>query len=246
MKVPYREGDKVAYRSVVAQLDDRVARKAFDVADKQASSDVAVRRATVQHKLAIAEYENAVAANARLDGTYPQGDIRRRRMAMESAELDVELARHELEIAKLNRDQAGEELNTYALTAPFDGEVAEILISEGNSAQPGEDVLELVNPKKLRVNGYVQYVDAWRLVRGDEVTIRVTDPAIAGSLEITELKGKLQAVATSVESVRRLVGVIAFVENVDGQFKDGMEVEMEIRPAGKQPTPETDQLGARR
>lgn len=228
--VPFGLGDTVEQGELVARLDDRVARATLDVAEARAESDAGVRRAIVQRSLARQELDNAKLANQRVALTYPESEVKRRRAKMEAAALDVELARRDHRIDELERDRAKAELSTYELVAPFDAVVAEVHVTKGNTTRTGDPVIELVNTAVLRVNAYVAYSDAWRIRPGDRVTIRVEDPEVAPQLANVELKGVLQAVSTSAETVRRLVGVTAIVDNLGGRLKDGMEVSMTIEP----------------
>ena len=233
-EIPSLEGTHVEKGDVLARLDDRVAQKAFEISNAKASSDVAVRTAQLEHELAKQEYQNVLQANRKEARTYPAAEVERRRIAVTRAEFEVERAKHELEVAVLTRDHAEAELSTYRLEAPFAGTIARVHISQGNSAQMGEKVIELVNTRVLRVQGYVAYRHAWRIQAGDPVVVRVADPEIAKLLKGTEFQGSLQFVDTSAETVREVVGVLATIQNPHGELKDGMAVEMEIRPKNRQ------------
>ena len=222
------EGDSIEADQVLAKIDDRVTQKAFEIADARAGSDVQVRVARAEYQLAKREYESVVAANRQAADAYPAAEIERRRSAMETAELSVELAEHELEIARLTRDQALEELHTYQLKSPFDGVVARVHLTRGNSTNVGEKVLEVVNTKRIRVHGYVSFRHAWNVKAGDKVVVTVANEEIAGLLSVERFEGKVIAIDTSAEVLRNAVGVTAIVENTGGQLKDGLAVHMKI------------------
>ena len=74
------------------------------------------------------------------------------------------------------------------------------------------------------------YTDAWAIRPGDPITARVTDPEITVHLHNMAFNGKLEFVKFSVETVRRVVAVSGLIEDLDGQLKDGMAVELSIYP----------------
>ena len=98
----------------------------------------------------------------------------------------------------------------------------------------GETVLEVVNDKLIRVDGFVNLSDLANVSIGDPVDIY--SDRFGNSVRF---RGTINFVDKKIEPVSMKVKVSAIVHNVDSLLKDGLLMTMEILPAN------TSQLSSR-
>lgn len=244
------EGRSVDEDQVVAILQDLVPRSTLAVAEARAGSDVDVRLAEKEHARALAEYEGAQAANEEAAGNrpaYPEIEITRRRLAAESAALQIEQAQRDLEVLRKSRDEADAELQSYSVRSPISGTVVRVLKDVGEGVQLAEPILEVVNSETARVEGFVP-LDQLALVEVGmpvQVFIDLSGPGESPAAipvppahrpkEAGPYEGRIGFIDLALQPVARSVRVWADVENTDGQLRDGMTARMEIEPESTVP-----------
>lgn len=71
-------------------------------------------------------------------------------------------------------------------TAPVDGVVAAVLVTEGSSVTAGQTILRLIDPSHLRVTAYVNEVDISRVSPGQEAEVYFTalDRTLHGVVQV--------------------------------------------------------------
>lgn len=220
------EGDAVKESDAVVRLNDAPARATLAIITAQASSDVEVRVAKKEHETAEAEYQSVVRANEITPGTFPEPDVARLRLGAERTALLVEQRQHEHEIAQLTKTQAEAELATYSVPAPFAGIITNVFKRKGEAVQAGEQVIEIVNKNRIRIDGYIELIDSWHVQPGDPVVVRIVDPLEGDKSH--EYRGTLGFVDVSVQTVRKNVRVWAEVGNPNAMLRDGLSAEMTI------------------
>jgi len=240
-QLPVCEGDTVTADALIAKLEDAVARADLEIAKAEAASDVKVRVAQKEAETAQAEYQAVLNANKLTPGTFPEPDVLRLRLEAQRTALLVELKQHEYRIAQLTRDQVEAELTTYAVHAPFAALVTKTLKSAGEAVTQGEAVAELVSTRRVRVDGYIDLADAWRVRPGDRVEVRIAAEQ-GPSMARQPISGKLRFVDVSVQTLRSVIRVWAEVDNKDGSLRDGLTAEMTIFPTS-QPKPGALRVG---
>jgi len=230
-EVPVREGDTVSDGQLLAKLKDDVAKAALAVAEAEAASDVDIRYAQAATGVAQLEYERMQDANRRVAQAVPDVEVRKARLAAEKAALEIEKATQAREVHLLKRDEAAVQLETYRIEAPFDGFVSRVYLSRGASVKQGDPVIELVNTKKVRVEGYVAVGDLARVRRGSAVVVQL-DPAEAGKDAAKQAyPGKVVFVDVKSTPAEHMVRVWAEVDNLDNTLRPGLTPTMTILPA---------------
>ncbi len=103
------EGDLVEVDQLLAQIDDReavmakqVAQHQYQAAKKQAENEISVSAAVKQYEVSRAELDTATEANRRVEGSYSPTEVRRLNLAWERAGLQIDLARFENLVAALD------------------------------------------------------------------------------------------------------------------------------------------------
>ncbi len=224
------EGDPVKANEQIGGLKADVVLAQKAIALKEAENDVEVRYAQKAAELADAEYAKALEANRRLDGTVAAVEIDRLRLAAERAHLQIEQAEHQLDVANLKANEAQANLEAYQLKAPISGVVTKRYKSSGEAVRQGDVILKIQITDRVRVEGFVDLVDSFRIQRGDAVKVHLDIPGIELKIEEEQFDGVLKYVGLGVEPVTGKVRVWAEVLNPKNVLKDGLTAKMTIYP----------------
>jgi RND family efflux transporter MFP subunit len=227
--VKLREGDPVTEGQLIAGLQDEVAQAALAVAAKEAESDVDIRYAEKAGAVAEIEHRKALDAN-RYVQAIPEVEVLRLKLAAEKTILELESARLRRAVNELKRDEAQVQLDTYRLKAPFTGVVTRVHRSKGEAVRQGDQVLELVNTKTVRVEGVVRIRDIWQVKPGCEVQVKLDLPGIDHEIEKKSFPGRIVFVGVKAEPVNQTVRVWAEVDNPENVLRGGLLAKMTIFP----------------
>ncbi len=250
-KILVHEGEQVAAKQPLAQVDDIIPRMQremayykFQAASKKAATDVDIRFAEEAAKVAKVDYDQAVEANRKVSGTFTQSELLRRLLDWHKMELSIEKAKEDRIVAAMEAKMAEAEMHTAEanidrrqIVGPswFDREgkslgavVVELTQHVGQWVQSGEPVMRLVRMDRLRVNGVV---DA-KMYRPSEIQDRAVEIAVTlPRLGRQTFAGKVVYVKPVIES--DLFQVRAEVENRKQNgvwiLNPGMNVEMTIQ-----------------
>lgn len=222
------EGQRVKKGDVLAHTRDDLVKATLAVATRQAMNDAEIRYAKKAGELAQVEYERDLQANSIVPGTVSDLTLRVHRLAAEKALLQLEQADTSLEIEKLRRNETLELLKMHDVAAPIDGQVRTVFKKVGESVAEGEPILELVNPDRVKVEGYVHLKDLDSVKVGSPVQVQLDIPDIDLPHERLAFPGRIASVDVKVEPVTLRVKVWAEVKNHNGVLKDGLTARMVI------------------
>jgi len=200
------EGNNVTKDQVLARLDAPSLQSSVEMAELQ------VEIAQEQVKAARAQYEQAQ--------DLPGADEDAAKASWETAKLNLKIAKLNLESAELNLEKA-------VITAPFDGVVADITITEGDeisTATLATPALSLVDTSKIEMSGTIDEVDIAMVKLGQEVNIildALPDKQVTGKVTFISQIGTVQAGVVSYKTTITL-------ENPDEELRDGMSATAEI------------------
>lgn len=244
IKLPVKEGDRVAEGAVLATIDDRQAQAAVDVARisveaamERASDDVEERYAIAAAKVAETDLKMDREINQRGGTTVvPEIQIVQKKLVVDRSMLQIEKAEKDQVIAKMEAAVKEGELRAAEVglarrttTAPFDGEVQELFQKEAQWVNPGDPILRLVKFDLLRVECFVgaNLYDPVELA-GRPVTVKVN---LARDREAT-LPGRITFVSQTVEPGIESYMVRAEVQNQrNGDYwliRPGLRADMTI------------------
>lgn len=225
------EGTIVQAGDVVAGLNDGVAKATYLKELEKSTNDVHVRYAQKSSEFADADLAMSVKANESVDGTVPEAELAKQKLAAEKATLQIEQAEHERTIAQLTVKENEEALKTYKVTAPFSGSVSKVYQRKGEAVQQGTPILEVLSIDRVKVEGYISIPDAFHVKSGDLVRVQLD----AGKLNIPFkdeiLVGKIKMVDTTFSPIIGSVKVIAEIPNPKGILRPGLNAKMAITPA---------------
>jgi macrolide-specific efflux system membrane fusion protein len=243
-----REGQEVQKGDLLAQIDDRQARKLqeiakykLDVAVHEANNQVSVEYARATQAVAKAEYQQALETNRRQPNTIPQIEVRRYALKVEEATLQIQQAEHDLKTAEMSvsvrqgeLDAAELDVEHRRISAPLDGMVIKRHIQEGEWVRPGDPVLHLVRMDRLRVEAFL---DGSQISPGEVDGKPVTVEVELAHQRREQFPGKIVFVNPVVEAGARFqvwAEVINRKENGQWLLQPGQDARMVIH--WRQPT----------
>ena len=223
-------GDKVKAGQVLGHLRDEEFRAELDVRAMQAVSDIAIRVAEARHKLAQSQLERTQKLINRNFASIEELNIQIQEEEVQR--LSIEEARQNKRLAELQRKQTEAAIRSREIRSPHDGVVVEVLKVPGQSVSAADPVLRVVDPSEIRVTGYLDVPDAWRVRPGQAVKIWA---GISGSeLEIEKdaFTGQVEYVDLLINPENRTCKVTAIVSNREDRLRSGLEASMEINLGG--------------
>ena len=249
-KILVHEGEQVAAKQPLAQVDDIIPRMQremayykFQAASKKAATDVDIRFAEEAAKVAKVDYDQAVEANRKVSGTFTQSELLRRLLDWHKMGCRSKKRKRTASSPRWRRrwlkprctpprrtSIAARLLARPGLTGRANRwhVVVELTQHVGQWVQSGEPVMRLVRMDRLRVNGVV---DA-KMYRPSEIQDRAVEIAVTlPRLGRQTFAGKVVYVKPVIES--DLFQVRAEVENRKQNgvwiLNPGMNVEMTIQ-----------------
>ncbi len=232
LSVVPEEGDFVKEGDIVVKLKDNVPQAVLAVNQKRAQSEIEIQAAIKAADAAKLEHDAKVAAN-RVSGpnaqAYPATEISRLRLNAEAAELQADQARFEKILAELTRDQAQAELESYWVIAKIGGVVTRVFKHAGEGVQQGEQIVQVVNTDRLRVEGNVNVAE-YDIAKGMKVKAIFSVPGPDGKVIEKEFTGVLGYVDVSIAELSKEYRVWAEIDNSEGLLKEGLPVSMTILP----------------
>jgi membrane fusion protein (multidrug efflux system) len=184
-------GDAVKKGDLLVRLDDTTIR---DMLVSAQESERAARQA----------YEQAERQLQRLTTLRASGMTSAQQL--EDAEVRRNTTQSEHVTAKARTVQARQQLQRTEVRAPFDGIVADRKLSVGDTAAIGKELLKVMDPRTLRLEGLVSSDAIQSVQQGQAVTFRVNGFADQ------EFTGKVRLVSPSANAITRQVEVLVDVD----------------------------------
>ena len=211
--VEFEAGQEVRKGAIVATLRDEIAVAALRKAQKEATSDVQIKYASKAAEFATAELDIAKAANTRLDGTVPQVEIKKLELGEQRGVLQIEQAQFEQDVAKLTVNEALAQVDSYVVTAPFDGIVRKVHLEPGEAVRQGDPIVEIYSESRMRITGYITIAQSYKVSTGDAVKVQLNLKDDDLAIEKIWLDGKIMLVDPEGSPLLNRVQVVAEVEN---------------------------------
>jgi multidrug efflux pump subunit AcrA (membrane-fusion protein) len=253
-----REGMTLESGAVVGHVDDgrarmekAIAEAAYHAAEKKAQNDVEILHAEDASKVAEYEYRASLLANERSPNAVAQVKLNELALSYQKANRQIELAKHNREISKLDAeakrvevDAAEDEIRRRRITAPMSGQITEVPVHVGQWVQPGDVLFRLVRLDRLSVDGILSASD---YAPGDVLNRPVTVETTLARGRRMQFAGKVTFVHPEIDH-RGKFRIKAEIMNVaeQGQFLlfPGASVDMTLRlDVAPSATPSPIQLG---
>ena len=211
-------------------LEIEAAEKTLAIALATSQNDVNVRYAKKSAEVARKELGRAQEAVAKYSRAVSQTELEKKQLELDQAILSGEQATHEQTVNKLTSDLRESELRLKRLNAdrrtiksPLAGQVAELLVQEGEWVDAGTPVARVVNLNKLRIIALV----------GEELLLGMQQGLPAQwNLQLGEQRieaaGKVSYVAPEINPVNREFEIWVDIDNKDGKLRPGLVGTLQI------------------
>jgi len=179
--------------------------------DTVQSGDLLVRQDDTEDRLLVKRAQKTV-EKRQFDFTGLE-QLRRKQMASEDEALQAKM---DLEIAKIDLENARNLLERKHIKAPIQGIITGIMKDEGEWVQPGEPILELTDINTLEAVFYIPAKQAQQLHRGQILQLKIED------FPQKSFEAKIRFIAPQVDSSSGLVCIKAAVPNEGHPLKPGL------------------------
>ena len=187
LQVLKENGDVVRRGDLLVRLDDTAIR------ENLSSAEAAARAAGQSFDQAERQFQRMLT-------------LRKSGMASTQATEDAETRRNnaqsDLEAAKTRAAQARQQLQRTEARAPFDGIVSDRKVSAGDTAQIGKELVKVIDPTSMRLEGLISADNVGSVKAGQMVSFRVN------GYGDQEFSGKIRRVNPSANATTRQVEVL--------------------------------------
>jgi len=213
LQVLRENGEAVKRGDLLVRLDDTSIRDSLNSAEESA-------RASGQ------AFEQAERQFQRLKTLQTQGMSSMQ--ATEDAEIRRNNAQSDLAAAKSRLVAAKQQLARTEIRAPFDGIVSERKVSAGDTAQVGKELVKVMDPASMRLQGLVSADHLAEVHAGQDVSFKVNGYPQA------EFTGKVKRVSAAANSTTRQVEVLVEFAAGNSPRMAGLYAEGRIASRGTQ------------
>ncbi|MEN1678839.1 MAG: HlyD family efflux transporter periplasmic adaptor subunit [Planctomycetota bacterium] len=239
-EVAVREGALVDRGERLLRVDDRGARLALEQArarleraDAEARSDVPILQAQKARELARSEYQRAVDIDRASPSSVSDRELARLRLAAEAADLDVQraeedrqMARIEWKRAKADFAAAEKELADCLAVSPITGLVVQRHKQQGEWVGRGEPVVTVVSVDRLRAEALVPAAEAPLTLVGQPAVFTTS----LGDGSTIDAEGKVVFVSPRADPVTSLARVWVELPATDRRLRPGLRGAVRFLP----------------
>ena len=216
LRMPAREGDRVAAGQVIVEFDTAQLRNLL--AERQATLEAA--RAT------LAQTERTRATNAQL---VKQNFISQN--AFETADDAFRAQAAAVQAAQAQLAQTQLQLADAVVRAPISGLVAKRHVQPGEKVPYDAPLLHIVDLQRLEVQAQAPVSDVAKITAGAEVQVDIE------GLPGQPYKGRIDRINPTTEAGSRMIAVYVMLPNDDGRLRGGMFARVRMAIGGESPVP---------
>lgn len=211
-----REGDAVGAGQLVALLDDRLARDTCVLKERQVLvSRAELEAAEKSEQEGKERYLRQVKLHSAAGGVATSDEeLSGSEAVWYKAHYEAVGRKEALALAEVELHQAQTVLATYEIRASISGVIQTIAKNPGEAVKSLEPLLEIRNPRRLRVEGMADMQERWRLRPGLKVTVQA--PEIVGARQ--RFEGHLGEV-TGVAVAGTRHGLVVVSASEDGTVR---------------------------
>jgi multidrug resistance efflux pump len=239
--LPWKEGDELQAKQIVAQIDASDVRMEEGIAASNAALARELANDTTDEDFAssvLTEANVSLKNYEELDrrGAGSATELRAKQLGVEQAELKLQhakFARKQLlvkaDLAQKSLESVRQRLKKFEIIAPFDGQLTKLHKRNGHWVQVGEEIASMVRLNELRVDAYVPLEGRHpsKLV-GRNVWITLPGTSDIDAKRLGGIITHFDPEVTSAKTVRIHASVQNFKNDGFWQLLPGMLVSMEI------------------
>jgi multidrug efflux pump subunit AcrA (membrane-fusion protein) len=223
-----KEGDRVKAGQVLGRVMDRELRAELEVRRIEAESDIEVQLCEARHELTLCRLRNDESLQRRNRTLVGGEEYQTHKMEEKTTALEVEKAKLGRRLARFQLQQTEFLVHGREYISPHDGVVVEVTKNEGEAVSFSDAIFRVVDLDHLKVTGYLNLGDFWRVKKGQRVRII---PEIEGAdlaIENEEFPGVIVFIDHRIDPVSKTGKIITEVENRGHLLASGIEARMEI------------------
>jgi RND family efflux transporter MFP subunit len=155
-------------------------------------------------------------------------DLELQQLAVKTAELGLQAAIRGRRVAETQLHAVKAMVAAREIVSPHDGIIVEVYKRAGEAIMVSTPIYKVVAIGRMRITGYLDAGDAWRVRRGQATRIM---PELEGGdlpIEREVFEGVITFVDSEIDPKTRTCRVFAEVENRGGLLRSGLECCMEI------------------
>lgn len=222
-------GDRVTAGQVLGHLQNSDVTAAMDVKAARSKSEIAIQLSEAKYAFLLGRLKSSEKLFTR--GLLSADDYNSHKLEAESARIAIEADKFEKGMAELEFRQAQALVKSRELVSPLDGIVIDVLKSPGEAVGGiGTDpVFRIADTRQIKVTGFVDVGDAWRVKAGQHVQVRADVPGIDLPVEKLRFAGQIVFVDRLIQSETQVTRVVAETSDPGDQLRDGLTGLMEVR-----------------
>ena len=172
-QVLVKEGDIVDAGEVMARQVDEVEKLQLLQWEEKAENMTGIE--AVEAELAQKRQDLEKLTWAQKEGAVTDWEVDHAKLEILTSEITLRQAEFDLKQAKLQRDELRAQLKLLTINSPISGRVEEVLIEQGESAQPLNPVIRVVKINPLWIDVPVPISYAVTLVKGQTAAVRLSE-----------------------------------------------------------------------
>ena len=213
-EVAVGRGDRVKQGDLLARLDAELERLTAELAKLRADSDVEVRSRVAQ--LAFRRRDTQRLSDLQAKNAVPETEFDKAKVETQLAQLSVEAAKKDREIAAVERLRAQESLSRRSIRSPVDGIVEEVVLSPGEYVHKQVSLMTIAAIDPLYVEVYVPVSAFGRITKGMRAVVTPEDP-VGGTYD-----AEVTVVDPVFDPASRTFGVRLELPNPDYRLPAGL------------------------
>src|SRR5512135_1036154 len=159
-------------------------------------------------------------------------DLELQQLAVKTAELGLQAAIRDRRMAEAQLHAAKAMVAAREIVSPHDGIIVEIYKNAGEAIAVSIPIYKVVAIDRMRVIGYLDVGDAWRVHQGQAARIMPELEGVDLPIEREVFEGQITFVDSEIDPKTRTCRVFAEVENRGDLLRSGLECRMEIDQKG--------------
>jgi len=222
-EVLVEEGQQVKKGEVLVKFDLEQVNAKIAMAQVEADFKGRIESATKRYEYLAREYERS----KNLDQMISESDLDSDHTQMELSKLELEELKRGQRMADTRLRLYKAEAEDYIVRSPVDGVVADVWIEEGEMAQVGQALVEVIDPSAIEVRVHLREEHTMNVTPGQEAAIRFV------TVSQRPVPGTVYFVSPYVDSSSGTFTVKILTEPKTEHIKPGMACEVRFLPPKK-------------
>jgi RND family efflux transporter MFP subunit len=220
MTVMGDEGRRVNRGDILAQMDNRVAAAAVQMARRRAESVAGAAQAKAAYKLADLQFKAVAKAHA-AQASSPF-ELNEAGFSRDQAKAAFRMAIDTREIAHAALELEQEKLELHNVRAPFDGRVIRIFVQPGATLTTASPLLEIVSLDSLEAQMHLP-LDLYGKLRAGQTYELMAQEPVSRSLQ-----GRLKTIDPVIDPSSRTFRCVFVIDNADGSLPAGFALRLPV------------------